>query len=110
MKRSTDRILTTHVGSMIRTPQIMQGLKARAVGSFYDQAKLDADIRDGIIDVVRKQVEIGIDIPNDGELARHGFSAYAAHRLGGLQLRPAEPGEGGWGAATPRRTLSSRSS
>src|SRR5262245_12204791 len=97
MRRSTDRILTTHVGSLIRSPEIMLGLKALALGRPYDQAKLAADVRQGIVDVVRKQVEIGIDIPNDGELARHGFSAYAAHRLGGLQPRPAEPNEPEWG-------------
>ncbi len=97
MKRSKDRILTTHVGSLVRTPAIMLGLKARVPGQPYDQARLAADVRQGIVDVVRKQVEIGIDIPNDGELARLGFAAYAAHRLDGLQLRPAEPNEPEWG-------------
>jgi 5-methyltetrahydropteroyltriglutamate--homocysteine methyltransferase len=96
MKRSTDRILTTHVGSLIRTPEIMQGMKARALGKPYDQAKLAADIRQGIIDVVHKQVQLGIDIPNDGEFARHGFATYVYQRLGGLEPRPAEPGDNIW--------------
>jgi 5-methyltetrahydropteroyltriglutamate--homocysteine methyltransferase len=97
MQRSTDRILTTHVGSLIRTPEIMEGMKTRVLGRPYDEAKFAADIRQGIVDVVRKQVEIGIDIPNDGEFARQGFAAYVNHRLSGLDLRPPEPGESGWG-------------
>ena len=92
MKRSTDRILTTHVGSLIRTPGILQGMKARTLGQTYDQQKLAAEIRIGIADVVRKQVEVGIDVPNDGEFARHGFSSYVHERLAGLEPRPSEPG------------------
>src|SRR5262245_11720697 len=97
MKRSTDRILTTHVGSLIRTPEIMLGMKARALGKPYDQDRFAADIRQGITDVVHKQVEIGIDIPNDGELARHGFAAYVHRRLGGLEPRPADANANPWG-------------
>ncbi len=97
MKRSTERILTTHVGSLVRTPAIMLGMKARAMGKPYDQAKLAADIREGIIDVVRKQVAIGIDVPNDGELARNGFSAYVNQRLGGLEPLPPDLEGNPWG-------------
>src|SRR4051794_3514844 len=68
-------------------------MKARLIGKPYDQAKLDADIRAGVIDVVRKQVEVGIDIPNDGEFGRRGFIAYVHQRLGGLVPREPEPGE-----------------
>jgi len=93
VKRSTDRILTTHTGSLIRTPEIIEGMKAKLLGRPYDQEKLAADIRRGIDEVVRKQVEVGIDIPNDGELGRRGFIAYVHERLGGLGPRPPEPGE-----------------
>jgi 5-methyltetrahydropteroyltriglutamate--homocysteine methyltransferase len=96
MQGSTHRILTTHVGSLIRTPAIMLGLKARMLNQPYDQERLAADIRRGIADVVRKQVEVGIDIPNDGELGRHGFSVYANQRLEGLEPRPLDPGENVW--------------
>ena len=96
MQRSTDRILTTHVGSLIRTPEIMEGLKARMLDRPYDQATLTTDIEHGIADVVRKQVEVGIDVPNDGELGRHGFSSYAHQRLAGLEPRPLEQGESVW--------------
>ncbi len=92
MQRSTERILTTHVGSLIRTPAIMLGMKARTLKQPYDQARLAADVRQGITDVVRMQVEAGIDIPNDGEFARHGFSSYVHERLSGLQPREPDPG------------------
>ena len=93
MQRSTDRILTTHVGSLIRTREIIQGLKAQTLNKPYDPARLAADIRQGIVEVVRKQVEIGIDVPNDGELGRRGFLAYINERLSGLEPRSAEPNE-----------------
>jgi 5-methyltetrahydropteroyltriglutamate--homocysteine methyltransferase len=93
MNRSTDRILTTHVGSLIRTREIIEGMKARTLRKPYDADALDVTIRDGIREVVRKQVEIGIDIPNDGEFARRGFTAYIHERLGGIQPRPLETGE-----------------
>ena len=93
MKASTDRILTTHVGSLIRTREIIEGMKARTLHKPYDADALDLTIRDGIREVVRKQVEIGIDIPNDGEFARRGFTAYIHERLGGIQARALETGE-----------------
>jgi 5-methyltetrahydropteroyltriglutamate--homocysteine methyltransferase len=76
MKRSTDRILTTHVGSLVRTPAILEGMKARVLMRAYDQEWLARGIEQGISDVVRKQAEVGIDIPNDGEFGRQGFEAY----------------------------------
>jgi 5-methyltetrahydropteroyltriglutamate--homocysteine methyltransferase len=93
MNRSTDRILTTHVGSLIRTREIIEGMKARTLNKPYDRATLDAAIRDGIREIVRKQVEIGIDIPNDGEYGRRSFTAYIHERLGGIEPRALDPGE-----------------
>ena len=90
MKRSTERILTTHSGSLIRTPDIIEGMKARTIGKPYDQAKLAADIRAGVAEVVRKQVEVGIDVVNDGEFARRGFTSYIHERLSGLEPREAD--------------------
>jgi 5-methyltetrahydropteroyltriglutamate--homocysteine methyltransferase len=74
----------------------MLGLKARMLDQPYDQEQLAADIRRGVADVVRKLVEVGIDIPNDGELGRHGFSVYVNQRLAGLEPRPLDPGESVW--------------
>ena len=93
MKRSTDRILTTHTGSLVRTREIIEGMKALDLGRPYDEVKLAEDIRAGVAEVVRKQVEAGIDIPNDGEYPRRGFMGYVNERLGGLEARPPEPEE-----------------
>jgi 5-methyltetrahydropteroyltriglutamate--homocysteine methyltransferase len=99
VKRSTERILTTHTGSLIRPVPILQGMKARTIGAPYDQERLDRDIAAGIADVVRQQVDIGIDIPNDGEFARQGFLNYAHERFNGLESRSLEEGEDVWSAA-----------
>src|SRR5262245_23073011 len=93
MNRSTDRILTTHTGSLIRTRDIIEGMKARTLNHPHDTDALDAAIRDGIREVVRKQVEVGIDVPNDGEYARRGFTTYIHERLAGLESRPLAAGE-----------------
>jgi 5-methyltetrahydropteroyltriglutamate--homocysteine methyltransferase len=93
MQRSTERILTTHSGSLVRTREIIRGMKARTIGQPYDQVTLAEDIRKGVAEVVRKQVEAGIDIPNDGEYPRRGFLGYVNERLGGLEARQPEPEE-----------------
>src|SRR3954447_17339569 len=93
MHRSTDRILTTHVGSLVRTGAIIEGMKAKTLNQPYDEARLAQAIRDGVKEVVRKQVEVGIDIPSDGEYGRRGFTSYIHERMSGLQPRAAEPGE-----------------
>jgi 5-methyltetrahydropteroyltriglutamate--homocysteine methyltransferase len=90
MKRSTDRILTTHSGSLIRTPEIIEGMKARTIDRPYDQDKLAADIREGVAGVVRKQAEVGVDVVNDGEFGRRGFTSYIHERLNGLEPREAD--------------------
>jgi 5-methyltetrahydropteroyltriglutamate--homocysteine methyltransferase len=93
MHRSTDRILTTHAGSLARSREIVRGMKARTAGQDFDQDQLTADIERGITEVVRHQVDIGIDVPNDGELGRRGFMSYIHERLGGLEPRLPEAGE-----------------
>jgi 5-methyltetrahydropteroyltriglutamate--homocysteine methyltransferase len=96
MQRSSERILTTHVGSLVRTQPIVEGMKAKTIGAPYDEEKLEADIRIGVAQVVRKQVDVGIDIPSDGEYGRTGFRGYVNSRLAGLAHRPYDPGEDGW--------------
>jgi 5-methyltetrahydropteroyltriglutamate--homocysteine methyltransferase len=91
MQRSTDRILTTHAGSLVRTREIMEAMKAAALGRPYDQQQRAADIRSGIDQVVRKQVEVGIDVPSNGEYGRQGFRSYINERLQGLALVPLDP-------------------
>jgi 5-methyltetrahydropteroyltriglutamate--homocysteine methyltransferase len=93
VQRSTDRILTTHSGSLIRTREIIEGMKARTIGRPYDRDALDAAIRTGVQHVVRQQVEVGIDVVNDGEYARRGFMSYIHERLSGVEPREPDAGE-----------------
>ena len=90
MKRSTDRILTTHVGSLVRPPEILEMILAKTTGRPFDQAAFEKRVTAGVKDVVAKQAEVGIDIPSDGEFSKPSFSAYVTERLGGLEPRPVE--------------------
>jgi 5-methyltetrahydropteroyltriglutamate--homocysteine methyltransferase len=94
MQRSTDRILTTHAGSLVRTPAIVQGMRALALGEPYDRDQLNRDIQAGVAEVVRKQVEAGIDVPSDGEYRGRTFGRHVVERFGGLHTRPLEPEDG----------------
>jgi 5-methyltetrahydropteroyltriglutamate--homocysteine methyltransferase len=76
MKRSTDRILTTHVGSLVRPPGLVEIMRAKESGQAYDQAELVARVRSAVREVVQKEVEAGIDIPSDGEYGKPSFSGY----------------------------------
>jgi 5-methyltetrahydropteroyltriglutamate--homocysteine methyltransferase len=84
MKRSTQRILTTHVGSLVRPPEILEAILTRAAGREVDQAAFEQMVSDGVCQVVRKQAEVGIDIPSDGEFSKPNFFGYATERLDGL--------------------------
>ena len=88
MKRSTDRILTTHTGSLIRPPQLLEFARARQSGQQVDQAASDAALKSSVAEVVKQQVKAGIDIPNDGEFGKStSWSLYALKRLSGFELR-----------------------
>src|SRR5688572_6029693 len=73
MKRSTDRILTTHVGSLARPPELMEILKDKHTGKPYDEAAYRTLLRTTVADVVKKQAEVGVDIASDGEFGKSGF-------------------------------------
>jgi 5-methyltetrahydropteroyltriglutamate--homocysteine methyltransferase len=81
MKTSQDRILTTHVGSLPRPPELRQLLVRKDQSEPYDKAELDRLIRQAVVDIVRRQVEAGVDIVNDGEMSKPGYSTYVADRL-----------------------------
>jgi 5-methyltetrahydropteroyltriglutamate--homocysteine methyltransferase len=84
MKRSTDRILTTHVGSLPRPPDLLEFLEARETGQSSDQAAFDACLAASIGEVVKKQVSAGIDVVCDGELGKISYTFYVRHRLSGI--------------------------
>jgi 5-methyltetrahydropteroyltriglutamate--homocysteine methyltransferase len=93
MKRSTNRILSTHVGSLIRPPQLLEYAKARQAGGTVDEAAYTKCLQDSVADVVRRQASAGIDIVNDGEFGKStSWSLYALKRLSGFELRPVAPG------------------
>ncbi|HLH24983.1 MAG TPA: cobalamin-independent methionine synthase II family protein [Chloroflexota bacterium] len=91
MKRSTDRILTTHCGSLPRPKDLLDLMKARASGAAPDEGAFEARVRSAVADVVRQQVENGVDVITDGEQGKTGFFAYVSERLGGFESEPGEP-------------------
>src|SRR6187455_752139 len=91
MKRSTDRILTTHVGSLVRPPEVLEGILNKVSGRPRDEAAFNEKVRKGVQDNVRMQAEVGIDIPSDGEVGKPSFSGYITERLRGLQATTDPP-------------------
>ena len=96
MKRSTDRILTTHTGSLPRPDDLTATLEALDSGAMPDPAAFEARVRRAVADVVRQQVEAGIDIVNDGEQGKVGYSTYVRHRLTGFGGQSAVPPRADW--------------
>ena len=93
MKRSIDRILTTHVGSLIRPPELQEFLRAKQAGKSYDKAAYDQCLRASVAEVARKQAEVGIDVISDGEFGKSiSWSQYVLERLSGFERRPIKPG------------------
>ena len=86
MKQSTDRILTTHVGSLARPHSLLDIMKEREHDRPYDAEALDREIADAVKDRVRQQVESGIDIVADGEMSKVSFLGYVKDRLGGFEV------------------------
>jgi 5-methyltetrahydropteroyltriglutamate--homocysteine methyltransferase len=84
MKTSTDRILTTHVGSIPRPESIRALLRARVSGRTIDEAQLAARVAEAVTAVVRQQAEVGLDVISDGEMGKTSFLAYAEERLTGF--------------------------
>ena len=84
MKLSSERILTTHVGSLPRPPNVFEMLLAKEEGTLADQDAFDACMKRAVADVVRQQVEVGIDIVSDGEMSKIGYSTYIQERLNGF--------------------------
>jgi 5-methyltetrahydropteroyltriglutamate--homocysteine methyltransferase len=85
MKRSNDRILTTHVGSLPRPPDLLDVVQAKEKGRSFDQQADAARLREAVAEIVRKQVDLGIDIVDDGEFGKPSFVSYVNDRLGGFE-------------------------
>src|SRR6202171_3630384 len=91
MKRSTDRILTTHTGSLPRTAKVVELLLAEQNKPGARKAELDAAVREAIAHVVQKQIECGLDIINDGEQGRTDYTVHVMERLTGFDGPSAPP-------------------
>ncbi len=85
MKRSSDRILTTHTGSLPRPEALVPMLKAKEAGRLDDRAAFERSVKTAVADAARKQGAAGIDIVNDGEMSKVGYSTYVTDRLTGFE-------------------------
>jgi len=92
MKRSIDRIRTTHTGSLPRPPEILEAVRAQAQGRSFDAAAYERSLRKHVFEIVREQVEAGIDVVSDGEYSKPSFRAYLAERIGGFEARVPQGG------------------
>ena len=93
MKRSVDRILATHVGSLIRPQPLQEFLRAKQASKPFDLQAYDHCLTRSVADVVRRQAEAGIDVVSDGEFGKSiSWSQYVLERLSGFERRAVKPG------------------
>src|SRR5262249_53325924 len=88
MKRDANRIPVSHVGSLPRPADLLDMMKVRLAGQPVDEAAYQARVTRAVADIVKMQVECGIDIVSDGEVSKGGFFTYAQERIGGLGPKP----------------------
>ncbi|MGB6538672.1 MAG: cobalamin-independent methionine synthase II family protein [Xanthobacteraceae bacterium] len=84
MKSSQQRILTTHVGSLPRSSAVVELLEAREKRAAFDNARFDLTVRQAVLDIVKRQVDAGIDIVSDGEASKISYATYVHDRLSGF--------------------------
>ena len=85
MRRSTDRIITSHVGSLPRPLDLFEMLRKRSDGAPFDEATFNARVRDAVTTVVNEQAQAGIDVVSDGEQSKPMFADYIAERVSGFE-------------------------
>jgi 5-methyltetrahydropteroyltriglutamate--homocysteine methyltransferase len=93
VQTSTDRILTTHTGSIARPDDLIELMRARENGLPYDTGAFEARAQAAVAECVRRQVEAGLDVINDGEQRKSGFTTYLTERLAGFDAVPYRAGE-----------------
>jgi 5-methyltetrahydropteroyltriglutamate--homocysteine methyltransferase len=110
MKTGTDRVLTTHVGSIPRPESVKALLRARLNGEPVDEGQLAACVADAVAEVVRKQAEVGLDVVSDGEMSKTSFLGYTDERLTGFvtTTAPDDPSAARTGGVWSRRVDSRR--
>src|SRR5579871_706391 len=92
MKHSSERILTTHTGSLARPKDLLNLMDARLHGEPYDTEAYAQRVHSAVGEIVRQQVASGIDVVTDGEQSKAGFSVYVRERLTGFEPLEGEPG------------------
>ena len=105
MKRSTDRILTTHVGSLSRPDALVPLLTAKDRAQPYDRDACARLVREAVAEVVRRQSDAGIDVITDGEQSKASFFGYIVERFTGFERQPAPKGQDGSTRAGSREFL-----
>jgi len=86
MKSSTDRIITTHAGSLPRPPEMLALIKAKIAGQSFDEAAFAAELTRSVEAVTKHQADIGLDVVSDGEMSKPSFLSYINERLGGVEM------------------------
>ncbi len=105
MKRSTDRILTTHVGSLPRPANLAAMMRAKQDGNPVDPEALAAEVRKAVVETVNKQNEAGLDVVSDGEMGKVGFIPYVNERLAGFEPGDGTPGRSSWANSRETRAF-----
>ena len=90
MKRSTDRILTTHVGSLVKPAELEEVVLARELGQATDEESFSKLLRSSVTEVVQEQASVGVDVVNDGEFSKSSWGAYFRSRLSNVVPRPGQ--------------------
>src|SRR5436190_13959188 len=94
VKRSTQRILTTHAGSLIRPPALVEFVRAKQGSQAVDEQAYAQCLKDSVAEVVQRQIQAGMDVVNDGEFGKStSWSLYGLKRLSGFELRPIQSRE-----------------
>jgi 5-methyltetrahydropteroyltriglutamate--homocysteine methyltransferase len=90
MKSSSDRIITTHAGSLPRPPELLKLIRAKAMGQPFDEKELANEVTRSVEALTKRQAELGLDVISDGEMSKPSFLSYITERLGGVRVT-AEP-------------------
>ena len=105
MKRSSERILTTHVGSLPRPADLLDVVQAKEQGKAVDAKAHATRLRAAVAEVVRKQIDLGVDIIDDGEFGKPSFVSYVNERLGGFEIDKEMPRPSPWAGSREARAF-----
>ena len=105
MNRSIERVLTTHVGSLPRPTDLLDAIEAEQQDRPTDEGTRAARLRSAVKEVVCTQVEIGIDIIDDGEFGKPSFVSYVNERLGGFEIDRDSPRQNPWAQSREARSF-----